>query len=155
MSNLFHQLRTVTHMVQKAAEKQCRRTLRIPLAEALVLKYIIDNQHRTNGEIALAFNLNRSAVTGLLNRMERNELIHRTQSDDDGRIHFVYPSIRGHEMKDRLCELAASYEEQMSVAVPEQDRLIVEQFLVRLNRGWSADIRDSEKPKPIGQHGDL
>jgi hypothetical protein len=58
-------------------------------------------------------------------------------------------------MKDRLCELAASYEEQMSVAVPEQDRLIVEQFLVRLNRGWSADIRDSEKPKPIGQHGDL
>lgn len=154
MSNLFHQLRIVTHMVQKAAEKQCRRTLRIPLAEALVLKYIIDNQHRTNGEIALAFNLNRSAVTGLLNRMERNELIHRTQSGDDGRIHFVYPSIRGHKMKDRLCELAASYEEQMKAAVPEQERLIVERFLIRLNRGWSAEMRNTERHTHVGQHSD-
>ena len=137
MTDLFHQLRIVTHRVQKSAEKQCRRALKIPLAEALVLKYIMDHQRRTNSEIALAFNLNRSAVTGLLNRMERNELILRSQSDADGRVSFVYPSLRAMTLAHKLTELTDNYEQQMSALIPEEDRPIVERFLKQLNNRWA------------------
>jgi DNA-binding MarR family transcriptional regulator len=69
-------------------------------------------------DVAKALSLNKSAVTGLIVRMERNELIERFVSEEDARAIKLFPTPRGVkktlDLLPFIDELNASFSDEFS-----------------------------------------
>ena len=68
-----------------------------------VLKYIHKRKMTTASELAELLNVNKSAITALINRLEEKELIVRKRLAEDRRIVHLSLSERGHALFDQ-CE---------------------------------------------------
>jgi DNA-binding MarR family transcriptional regulator len=53
--------------------------------QLVVLKELVDSSHRSVSELAAAVNLSQATVTGILDRLERKEMIVRTRDSKDRR----------------------------------------------------------------------
>lgn len=69
--------------------------------QVLILEQI-RHEPKTVGEISKAIGLSYSTISGLISRLEREQLVIRTRDQDDRRIVWVSPSTRLGEMVNTI-----------------------------------------------------
>jgi len=77
-----------------------------------ILRYIFLGGKSTSSELADAFDVNKSAITAIINRMEDRRLIDRTRDLTDRRVVYLSLTEEGKELyqkaQDKVGELVAS-----------------------------------------------
>jgi DNA-binding MarR family transcriptional regulator len=76
-------------------DKACEDALDTSVTQLAALLYIVKHSGCLQKDVAKALSLNKSAVTGLIVRMEKNELLERFVSDEDARAIKLYPTPEG------------------------------------------------------------
>ena len=80
-------------------------------------------------ELAVALCLGESAVTGLVARMEKADLIERRPSPDDRRVSCLYPTARAAALRKKARPFLAKLNARITDGFSDQELAIVARFL--------------------------
>ena len=92
---LFFLLNMAQRKLFNHVDKVCEDALDTSVTQLAALLYIVKHAGCLQKEVAKALSLNKSAVTGLIVRMEKNELLERLVSEEDARAIKLYPTPAG------------------------------------------------------------
>lgn len=92
---LFFLLNMAQRKLFNYVDKACEDALDTSVTQLAALLYIVKHSGCLQKDVAKALSLNKSAVTGLIVRMEKNELLERFVSDEDARAIKLYPTPEG------------------------------------------------------------
>lgn len=92
---LFFLLNMAQRKLFNYVDKVCEDALDTSVTQLAALLYIVKHSGCLQKDVAKALSLNKSAVTGLIVRMEKNELVERFVSDEDARAIKLYPTPSG------------------------------------------------------------
>ncbi|MBQ0732409.1 MAG: winged helix-turn-helix transcriptional regulator [Oleispira antarctica] len=99
-------------------DKVCEDALDTSVTQLAALLYIVKHAGCLQKEVATALSLNKSAVTGLIVRMEKKALLERFVSDEDARAIKLYPTPTGVqktlELMPFIDELNSTFDEEFS-----------------------------------------
>ena len=82
----------------------------------LAIKGFAGRDHITNGELAERLQIKHQSAVGLVNRLEAQDLITRTQGESDGREVFLTLTGNGEEI---LAQLSAAHKEELKRVGPK------------------------------------
>lgn len=92
---LFFLLNMAQRKLFNYVDKACEDALDTSVTQLAALLYIVKHSGCLQKDVAKALSMNKSAVTGLIVRMERNELLERRVSEEDARAIKLYPTPSG------------------------------------------------------------
>ncbi|MEH6995718.1 MarR family transcriptional regulator [Neobacillus drentensis] len=69
-----------------------------------ILSYIKQSHNCTSSELAEAFDVNKSAITAIINRLADRGLIDRTRDENDRRVVYLTLSEKGNELHNKTQE---------------------------------------------------
>lgn len=108
-NRIFFLINMVQRRMFNFADKTCEEQLDASVSQMAALLYITQHPGCVQKEVATALALNKPAVTGLLGRMQKNELIQRIPSEQDARAVCLFPTAAGSEkvllMKPMITDL--------------------------------------------------
>lgn len=115
---LFFLLNMAQRKLFNHVDKVCEEALDTSVTQLAALLYILKNEGCLQKDVAKALSLNKSAVTGLIVRMEKNELLERIVSEEDARAIKLYPTPEGTKktlaLMPLIDELNASFSDEFS-----------------------------------------
>lgn len=79
--------------------------LNLTVQQELILSYIHKNNQATANDMAAKFNISKSAVSQVLSKLEKQEMITKTVNPANKREHFLKLGKKGQMYMDRLQEL--------------------------------------------------
>lgn len=85
-TRVFHKLQLAAHALQKAADREIMAVTDLTTAQAAILSLLDTQEATTQRAIAAALGQNESAVTAMVNRLQRLGYLSRTRSSKDARI---------------------------------------------------------------------
>ncbi len=92
---LFFMLNMAQRKLFNHIDKICEEQLDAPVTQLAALMYVCKNSGCQQSDLAQALALNKSGVTTLVRRMEKNTLLERRTSDHDGRAMQLFPTPDG------------------------------------------------------------
>lgn len=110
-------------------DKVCEDALDASVTQLAALLYIVKHAGCLQKDVAKALSLNKSAVTGLIVRMERNNLLERFVSEEDARAIKLYPTPNGVQKTWNLMPLIDDLNESFSEAFSDAEIETVLKFL--------------------------
>ncbi|MCD8014884.1 MAG: MarR family transcriptional regulator [Lachnospiraceae bacterium] len=96
-----------------------------------ILEYLATNDGCSQSEVCEAWDLDKSTVSGLVERMERDGLIDVRKEEGDRRKKKLYLTAKGSELGSRMDEYMKQLDEAAFAGVTEEEQ---EQFLHVLSR---------------------
>jgi DNA-binding MarR family transcriptional regulator len=117
------------HRMFKFADTHCEDRLGIPVTQAAALMFIAKNEGCLQKVLSQALGLNNSAVTGLVGRMLKNEIIERKPCEEDGRASRLFLSEKGKSKLPEIFPLIQEVNEKLSEEFSEEELEIVSRFL--------------------------
>lgn len=106
IQDLIDRYVAVSFQVNKkaAALVQCQIGDEITVDQHYVLKYIYQTKKCTSTELADAFEVNKSAITAIINRMSDRGLIERTRDENDRRVIYLTLTEAGKNLHEQTEE---------------------------------------------------
>ena len=92
---LFFLLNIAQRKLFNHVDKVCEDALDTSVTQLAAMLYIVKHAGCLQKDVATALSLNKSAVTGLIVRMEKKELLERIVSEEDARAIKLYPTPMG------------------------------------------------------------
>lgn len=92
---LFFLLNMAQRKLFNHIDKMCEEQLDAPVTQLAALMYVCKHSGCQPRDLAQALALNKSGVTTLVRRMEKNNLLERRASDSDGRAVTLYSTPAG------------------------------------------------------------
>lgn len=92
---LFFLLNMAQRKLFHHVDKVCEEQLQAPVTQLAALMFVCKQAGCQQKDLARALALNKSAVTTLVRRMEKNTLLERRSSDQDGRASQLFPTPEG------------------------------------------------------------
>lgn len=126
---LFFLLSKAHRKLFRHLDAACQQQLEVTLPQLGALLYIGKHPGCPQKAVADALDLNKSAITGLLARMEGNGLIERRIDTDDARIVQVYASELGTEKARAAGPLIKLLNQQVESEFSEQEMATIFRFL--------------------------
>ncbi len=126
---LFLKFNKVQKVMFKHIENKVKERLGITTVQMGVLFYLLNNDGCQLKDISKELDQNNSAVTTLVERMEKNGLLIKKTSETDGRSFQVYASEKGIELGKKGIPLIAEFNERISKQVSEKELEAVNSFL--------------------------
>ena len=89
-----------------------------------VIKYLYDNRERDvfQRDIESEFSIRRSTVTGILQCMEKNELIERQSVENDARLKKLVLTNKAIQIQCKVEETIAEFEKNLSDGITQEER---------------------------------
>lgn len=118
------------------------------LAEVRVLYEIEHTEHCTAKELISALRIDPGYLSRILKRLGKDNLIHRVQSPEDGRLYYLYLTDQGKDTLSKLEDLSNGQIDQMISCLPEQNQMsVVESMKTIENALTGKPFLTSEKVK--------
>jgi DNA-binding MarR family transcriptional regulator len=97
---------SVSFEVNKKAESLIKSQIEedITIDQHYIIRYIQNSNECTSSELAEAFDVNKSAITAIINRLAERGLIERTRDENDRRVVYLTLSKKGKEMSRKTQE---------------------------------------------------
>lgn len=115
---LFFLMNMAQRKLFNYVDKACEDALEVSVTQLAALLYIVKHSGCLQKEVAKALALNKSALTGLIVRMERNGLVERLVSENDARGIKLYATPAGLQktldMMPFIDELNALFSDEFS-----------------------------------------
>lgn len=129
---LFFLLNRAQHKMFNHVDQVCDERFAISVTQFGALMFIAKQPGAQAKDVAQALDLNKSAVTGLLKRMEKKQLLIRKGCELDARAMRLYSSELGLEKLEQVMPLLQQLNETLSEGFSEAEIDVVLRFLHRL-----------------------
>lgn len=126
---LFFLLNVAQKKLFKHVDKVCENTLDASVTQLAALMYIEQQQGCSQKELAKILDLNKSAITGLITRMESNGLVVRMASDEDARAVKLFPTPSGQTKTKQLKPLIDQLNQTFTDEFNEDEMQTIFRFL--------------------------
>lgn len=126
---LFFLLNVAQKKLFKHVDKVCENTLDASVTQLAALMYIEQQQGCSQKELAKILDLNKSAITGLITRMESNGLVVRMASDEDARAVKLFPTPSGQTKTKQLKPLIDQLNQTFTEEFDEDEMQTIFRFL--------------------------
>lgn len=126
---LFFLLNMAQRHAFSYATTQCETHLGISVTQAGALLYIAKHEGCLQKQLAQALGLKKSAVTGLVSRMQQNELIMRQTSQTDARASKLYLSTTGKQKIPQIMPIIQESNALLVADFSEDEINIITRFL--------------------------
>ena len=98
-----------------------------------LMSVLWDGAEHSPSQIACELSLDASSITGLLNRMEDKELIHRTYCDEDRRAVSVKITDKGMALKDGIIETIEDCNVKVLAGITPEEDAVLRKCIALLN----------------------
>lgn len=122
---LFHRLQRTARRLQKAADRAFLESAGVTTAQAAVLALVGDGTAVTQRDVALQLGLNESAITALVDRLERAGVIARARNPTDGRAWRLILTLPGQQALERARAPMAAINRRLDRAAPPAERAVL------------------------------
>lgn len=129
---LFFLLNMAQHHAFAYAKQQCTEKLGITVTQAGALLYIAKHEGCVQKELAQALGLKKSAVTGLVTRMQNNALITRRVSEVDARASQLYLTRLGKEKIPQILPIIQEANASFVADFSEEEISVIVRFLKKV-----------------------
>ena len=126
---LFFLLNVAQKKLFKHVDKVCEQTLDASVTQLAALMYIEKQPGCSQKDLAKILDLNKSAITGLVTRMEKNALLDRLVSQEDARAIKLWPTEAGLEKVKKLKPLIDQLNNALKEDFTEEEIETVLKFL--------------------------
>ncbi len=128
IQELINRYVAVSFTVNKKAESLIKDQIGDDLTndQHYILRYIYRVGECTSTELADAFEVNKSAITAIINRMVDRELIKRTRDDDDRRVVYLTLTDEGNKLFEKTEEKISGLVESI---ITKFDQKEIQDFL--------------------------
>ncbi|WP_262690942.1 MarR family winged helix-turn-helix transcriptional regulator [Kordiimonas aestuarii] len=125
---VFQLLHLSYKAVFRAADKVLMTRYGISAAQNAMLLYLLRHEGATMGQVAVALGLKNAAVSGLVDRMERNDLVERRPSASDGRAYELYLRPYGRDTVEKSKSVIRMSNERLLEGFTEEERALMSRF---------------------------
>ena len=87
----------------------------------MLLKYNSDNGRINQTQLGNMLLIHRSNITGIIDRMEKADLVRRIADPEDRRINYIEMTDKGEETLEKTHKVYHQYLEEVMSAIPESD----------------------------------
>lgn len=129
---LFHRLQRVAHRLQKVADRAFLDAAGVTTAQAAVLAVVDDGERVTQRDVARRLGLNESAVTTLVDRLERAGVLARGRNPADGRAWQLLVTTQGRQALQRVREPLAALNRRIGRALRSDEVASLARCLERI-----------------------
>jgi len=126
---LFLLLNMAQHRLFRFMNSESERRLGISVTHVAALLFIAKNEGCRQKELAKELGLNKPAITGLANRMEKQGLINRKPCKQDGRATRIYLSDRSGNILPSVGPLIEEMNTKLASEFSEEEIEVVVRFL--------------------------
>lgn len=126
---LFFLLHRAQRSIAARASAELDAALGISTAQLTTLMYVARQPGCSLTELADLLDLNKSAVTGLVQRMERAGTLVRVANPEDARGSLLYVTPRGDELRDRARPLLRRLNAELTEGFDAQEMEVVIRYL--------------------------
>jgi DNA-binding MarR family transcriptional regulator len=126
---LFFLLNRAQRALGTYAASRLDEQLGISVAHLTTLMYVSKHAGCSMTELADLLDLNKSAVTGLVTRMERAGTVRREANPDDGRGSRLYVTAKGESLRERARPLLRKLNVELTEGFSEAEMEIVLRYL--------------------------
>lgn len=148
IEDLINRYVSISFQVHKRAESLIKEQLGNELTndQHYILRHINQTGKCTSTELADAFDVNKSAITAIINRMDDRGLIQRTRDEDDRRVVYLTLTKDGKELYLRAQEKVHLLVESIITQFNETEITAFIQTYEKL-----AQILDNKKQEELGE----
>ncbi len=116
-----------TEKTLKRSMRKCFEEKGITMPQAFVMGILIKSGEMKLTELSREMHLSNSTVSGIIDRLEKQELVTRTRSDKDKRIVYVKATERFMEMHNKFLERSEkNFESLLETGTSEEMDTIIE-----------------------------
>jgi len=133
---LFYLMEQAHSRLFKETNRNLKKTVGISVAQSSALFLLEAKPELTLGELAKALNLRQSAITGLIDRMEKNQLLVRKKDSNDGRIIRTELSSKGRLNLKLAKEQLKLFNQKINQGYSEPELKVIRRFLIELANGF-------------------
>ena len=126
---LFFKINRVQKVLFKFVEKEVREKLEVTPVQLGVLFYLQNNNGCLLKDISRELSQNNSAVTTLVERMEKNGLLRKQVSETDGRAFQVFSTKKGIEIAERGLPVIGEFNSKLTDNMSEAELDTIHDFL--------------------------
>jgi DNA-binding MarR family transcriptional regulator len=136
-NRLFYKLNIAQRILLKYIDKEINNKLGIPVVQATALFYIFQNNGCLLKDLSAALLQNKSAITTLVERMEKNGLIVKKDSESDGRASQLFLTEKGRCLCTQAQPLVLEYGQHMLEDFSDSEIHTIHRFLDTLIRKYN------------------
>jgi len=136
---LFLQLHRANHVLAAYVNRRTRELLGVSSAQLGTLYHLAKHPQCTASDIADVLELNKSAVSSMLSRLERAELVKRTPNPDDARGSRLSLTPRGEAVRERSIAVTRKLSAEITEGFSEQEVDAVARFLASISDRFGRD----------------
>lgn len=129
---LFYKLNMAQRQLLKYADREMTTRLGIPMAQTAALFFLMKNDGCRLNALSRVLMQNKSAITTLVERMEKNSLIVKKKSKTDGRAFNLYLTDKGRDIGNAARPLTAAYNQELTKPFSSSEIKIIHRFLDHL-----------------------
>jgi DNA-binding MarR family transcriptional regulator len=106
----------------------------ITLAQSFILISLLDRDGLTMRQLAERLELDSSAITGLVDRLEKEQLVERQPVPEDRRALQIVLSPRGRELAEKIVPVIREFHDRLMAALSPEEHATLEAVLLKINR---------------------
>lgn len=134
---LIHKINIARHAMMKSMDAECLNTLGVSVVQLTALMVLKQKKQCQMKDLALALQLDKSAVTGLVKRLQSNGLANRVVSHQDARVFLLCLTEKGKEKLTAGLPLLAHVNSKMNDGFTELELDIVSRYLTHVSKTFT------------------
>jgi DNA-binding MarR family transcriptional regulator len=136
---LFLQLHRANRVLGAYVTKRTEEALGVSTAQLGTLYYLARHPQCSATELAAVLDLNKSAVSGMLQRLERAELVKRTPNPDDARGALLSLTARGEAVRAQSLAVTRKLSSEVTDGFSDDEVETIARFLASIIRRFGRE----------------
>jgi DNA-binding MarR family transcriptional regulator len=138
---LIYQLNQARHSLMKHMDSVCRKELEVPVVQVTALMAIAELENCQMKDLAKTLMLDKSAVTGLAQRLLKNDLISKRPSQTDSRASLLTLTTKGQKTLSEGLKLLKSGNQTLMNGFSDKELDTVSRFLTHITHTFSQGVK--------------
>jgi len=126
-------LAALSRKISRSYNSECS-TLGVTATQSFVLLDLLDHDGSSVKDIAARIQLDSPAVTGVIDRLFKENLVDRKEDPSDRRSLQIFLTPVGHRLVEKLIPVSITYNQFIQSGFDEQDRTKFEALLTSLEK---------------------
>jgi MarR family transcriptional regulator, organic hydroperoxide resistance regulator len=126
---LYYKLNQAQHLLSKIVGAECDRSFGIKTAQMGAVFFLLDHDGCMLKEISAGLGLNNSAITTLIDRMEKGGLVTRESCSIDGRSYRIHLTKKAKSIGQKAIPVAKELNSTLSRGFSDEEIDVVIRFL--------------------------
>lgn len=129
---LFFQMHRANRVLTSWVNARTIEEIGVSSAQLGTLYYVAKSPHCSMSDVAAELDINKSAMSGMIARLERAGLLERAPNPDDARGSLLTLTPRGEEVKTKSMSLVRKLQSELTAGFTEKEIDVVARFLASI-----------------------